>query len=554
MRGYHSDFKKGLTAGLRPDYVMVYNTGLLAEALNCRLRPSGLEGYNPQITTLPEILDSVTLVPITITYNWPFPQLFLTDSGFYMCTGDGIWRIYGGAGHLLGQQITAAFASTSKWPWSIADCPKFPVFCNGDYLVYYDYDSTAWITYSHALLTAPGTKWDVSIDTPLTCCYFRGQILFGGTNDSDISNDINRQVSWTDIGRFDTLDMYALASPVSTADLLRNIAGYTYFSSSLEERVLRLAPIGKYVIAYGEFSIRSLTPVQDPAPTYSPDEIADFGIACPLAVGVGNNEHIFICRNGYLWKVTVSGSGPTVTKIGYIEFFSPLQAGVNLYTQSGLISILYNNTEKEYYISNGSTAYIYNQNGLTEGSRVVYGWADYNNIMSFDEGLIELETTTDDLLTEADEPLEIEAWSIAMANSIVGLYQDIAAKTTYMQMKTDILDFDLPTIKTIESVDLAINTPSAAVIEVMVEWRDAVNAAWNTTTWKRCNPAGQAYPLVSGVQLRVCVRISNFYNTQFDTTILTNIGVGWKISDRSGVRGLKQTGGASASIAGSGSG
>ena len=554
MRGYHSDFKKGLTAGLRPDYVMVYNTGLLAEALNCRLRPSGLEGYNPQITTLPEILDSVTLNPITITYNWPFPQLFLTDSGFYMCTGDGIWRIYGGSGHLLGQQITAAFASTSKWPWSLADCPKFPVFCNGDYLVYYDYDSTAWITYSHALLTAPGTKWDASIDTPLTCCYFRGQILFGGTNDSDISNDINRQVSWTDIGRFDTLDMYALASPVSTADLLRNIAGYTYFSSSLEERVLRLAPIGKYVIAYGEFSIRSLTPVQDPAPTYSPDEIADFGIACPLAVGVGNNEHIFICRNGYLWKVTASGSGPTVTKVGYIEFFSPLQAGVNLYTQSGLMSILYNNTEKEYYISNGSTAYIYNQNGLTEGSRVVYGWADYNNITSFDEGLIELEATTDDLLTEADEPLEIEAWSIDMANSIVGLYQDIAAKTTYMQMKTDILDFDLPTIKTIESVDLAINVPTAAVIEVMVEWRDAVNAAWNTTTWKRCNPAGQAYPLVSGVQLRVCVRISNFYNTQFDTTILTNIGVGWKISDRSGVRGLKQTGGASASIAGSGSG
>ena len=165
-----------------------------------------------------------------------------------------------------------------------------------------------------------------------------------------------------------------------------------------------------------------------------------------------------------------------------------------------------------------------------------------------------METTKDDLLTEADEPLEIEAWSMAMANSIVGLYQDIAAKTTYMQMKTDILDFDLPTIKTIESVDLAINTPSAAVIEVMVEWRDAVNAAWNTTTWKRCNPAGQAYPLVSGVQLRVCVRISNSYNTQFDTTILTNIGVGWKISDRSGVRGLKQTGGASASIAGSGSG
>lgn len=554
MRGYHSDFKKGLTAGLRPDYVMVYNTGLLAEALNCRLRPSGLEGYNPQITTLPEILDSVTLNPITITYNWPFPQLFLTDSGFYMCTGDGIWRIYGSTGHILGEQITAAFAATSKWPWSIADCPKFPVFCNGDYLVYYDYDSTAWITYSHALITAPGTKWDTSIDTPLTCCYFRGQILFGGTNDSDISNDINRQVSWTDIGRFDTLDMYALASPVSTADLLRNIAGYTYFSSSLEERVLRLAPIGKYVIAYGEFSIRSLTPVQDPAPTYSPDEIADFGIACPLAVGVGSNEHIFVCRNGYLWKVTATGSGPTVTKIGYIEFLSPLQASVNLYAQTGLISILYNNTEKEYYISNGATSYIYNQQGLTESSRVVYGWADYTNIVTADEGLIELEGATDDLLTEADEPMEIEAWGMAMANSIVGLYQDIAAKTTYLQMKTDILDFDLPTIKTIESVDLAINTPSTAVIEVMVEWRNSVSASWNTTSWKRCNPAGEAYPLVSGVQLRVCVRISNFYNTQFDTTILTNIGVGWKISDRSGVRGLKQTGGASASIAGSGSG
>lgn len=539
MRGFHSNLKKGLTKGLRPDYVQVANSALLEQALNCRIRSEGLEGYSQRIDPLPAIYDYLSGVEVTIVYDWPFPQLFNTDSGFYMCTQTAIYRIWGEGGVLKSEQITSAFPEATTWPWTIADCPLFPVFTNGDYLVYYDYDDTAWIVYSFRYITDPGNHWSSSWRTPLSTCYFRGQVFLGGTNDSNLDTAENRVVRWSDIGVFDFMGRDPAAD---VATILRNTAGEMSLSSTMEERVLRIAPLGKSVIVYGQFSIQSLTPVQDPAPTYSPNEIADFGIACPLAVGIGKDEHIFVCRTGHLWKISGSAeaANPTVKKIGYLEWLAPLQAGVNLLTQTNLISILYNNTEKEYYISNGVTSYIYNSQGLTQGSKAVYGWADYTNIVSVDTGYIELEGAADLLLMEDDGILELEFYTSPLASGNVGLFVEDTANNTYLMVKTDAVDFNFPVIKTIESVDLGISTPSAALIEVMVEWKNSVNGAWNTTTWKRCNPAGICYPLVSGVIFRICIRVSNYYNTGLDTTILTDIGVSWKVSDRSGVRGVRQ--------------
>jgi len=535
MRGFHSDFKKGLTGGLRPDYIMVSNSALLSQAINCRLRPSGLEGYSQHIALLPTFYDYLTGVAVTLTYSWPFPQLFNTDSGFYVCTKSAIYRVWGEGTGLKSEKIITLPIDT-VWPWTLADCPKFPVFANGDYLVYYDYDLTTWISYSFKYGTIAGNHWNTSWHTPLAACYFRGQILLAGSNDLNILDD-NKKIRFSDIGVFDFLGRDPAAS---AADILRNIAGEVNFSSAVEERVLRLAPLGKCVIAYGQFAIQSLTPVQDPAPTYSPDEIADYGIACPLAVGVGKDEHIFVCRTGHLWKVAGGQGAPVVSKLGYLEWLGPLQTGVDLTKQLGLISILYNPTEKEYYISNGTTSYIYNSLGLTQGSKAVYGWADYTNVASIDTGYIDLEDGTGEILLEDGGYVELENYTMPIASSNVGLYVDDAALTTYLQLRTDAIDFSLPAIKTIESVDLDMDIPAAATVEVMVEWVNSMNDTWHTTTWKRCNPAGMCYPLVSGVLFRINVRVANYYNTGLDTTVIRSIGVSWKQSDKTGIRGARQ--------------
>jgi hypothetical protein len=342
-------------------------------------------------------------------------------------------------------------------------------------------------------------SWTSSWGPPVSMCLFRGQVFMGGRKVASPSADA-RRIRWSEIGAFKFLG--------ATATSQRNEAGEYYLDGSDTEMVMRLLPMLDAVIVYGSFVTLSLSPVAQPAPTFSPQTIVNTGITNPLAVAGDRNKHVCIDRSGYLRLLVGSTKSGYESKIiGYDDIFGPMQAGFNFTTGTGIISVVYNPDDEEYYISNGSTSYLFDGVSLTQIDVAI---SSYTNIKG--------------TVLQGHDSGTIVAGPIASVTTLDA--------NPYLYFSTDTYDFNTSGIKTIKVIEVVGTFAPTSTVEVMVQWRNNRGSVYNSTTWKRCAPSGFVSPNVSGVDFKILVRVNEWEGTSIDS-----IAVEWQKSDRHSSRG-----------------
>jgi hypothetical protein len=138
---------------------------------------------------------------------------------------------------------------------------------------------------------------------------------------------------------------------------------------------MRCMPLLTGVMVYGGFSTIFMKPVDRPVATYSPRDVIDRGICCPLAVGGNEYKHLMVDTNGCAWMITPETRFETfdIKKLGYEEFLYPLVSN------DLTLNVVYNGKEDEFYISDGTTGYMYNELGLTAISKMVTSFVDFTD-------------------------------------------------------------------------------------------------------------------------------------------------------------------------------
>jgi len=117
---------------------------------------------------------------------------------------------------------------------------------------------------------------------------------------------------------------------------------------------------------------------------------------------------------------------------------------------------------------------------------------------------------------------------------VYGIY--LMSEDTDFLYSTDIIDFGLTGIKTVEGVDLLASFSDKTIVEVMVAWRNNKREDFRDTKWVRVSPEGSCSPIVSGVEFKVSVRMIPCTDVSLDM-----ITIRWKLVDKRHVRGLYQT-------------
>ncbi len=380
------------------------------------------------------------------------------------------------------------------------------------------YISPSNITITEAMLTAEGTsatyvatQWLASWGPPMCGCLFKGQVLLGGsynTTEATFPSD-SRIVRWSEIGAFRFLG--------ATANTKKNEAGFAYMGTSSDETVMALLPLKNSVVTYTTMSVSLLSPVASPAPTYSFDTLlSNIGIMNPLAAaGDGRNKQLYVDREGELREISMGqyGQGYVSTALGYRHIFKPMQEDFSITTGKGLIVVTYNQDEDEFYISNGLRSFVYTGSGLTEIGVAI------TSVINLRTSLIAQELFIDSCTSNF----------FGGASKIMG--------SEYVYIETDVVDFNLSAIKTIQQVEIGGSIGSNSGI--MIKWRNSRSEAFRSTGWVRCSPNGVSTPIVSGTDFKICIMSSPVESVE-----INNITVEWKLTDKTSVRGNYASGSA----------
>ncbi len=361
--------------GLRPDNRGYRGTPFLTVAQNVKVKNKALEYYVGEMETFPTL--SAGAVTVDMTMDWPFPQIFHSGDGIFICTRTHLYQlVYASGTWTITDRLAAYTGHNVNWPWTFADFPGTPVFASANVLVYYDRTDAAWYTYDKNNSHGGGSNWSSSWYQPVSICNFRGQYIAVGSKTTTTFPSQARIIRWSDIGRFGWFG--------HTSDERSNEAGEMYVNADSDEILLRCLPLSTGIVVYGTFHSYFLRPVMDP-PTYALDLIGGIGISNPLAVGGDEDMHIIVDRRGCLWALAPmvdprNNDYMKPKRLGYEEFLYPLVQGCDPDTGTGMVSVVYNKWENEYFISNGTTSYLFNEEGLTQVQRCVSGLLDMKEV------------------------------------------------------------------------------------------------------------------------------------------------------------------------------
>lgn len=483
MRELSFQVKDGIRVGLRPDTRVQRTPGYMSAATNFIATEWGFSA--------PTAITN----PFADTVAWPFPQ--------YM---------RGNAVSLLAGSTSIKTINETNWTTSaittynpLSDATK-AITAGGAWQMVDFYDS--WVLLNGACavykLNRQGMQGGTNLayvqdsNAPVSGCEFKGRAMFGGFSLTayqpqwDAIADQQKfvytpstrgnVVFWTTIGGGD-LEWSLVSSKIPDAWLSYVKQGTSGFMPMpFQGTVLAVKPLNNSVIAYGSDGVAQMSPMVEPAPGFGVRPLERIGIASRGAVACGEGKHLFIDTSGVLWAVTGEGS----KRLGYQEYLSPM-LGTHIVGS-------YDPYEDEYRFANGTVAFVYNRDGLTQ---------------------VEVMTTGTHFVQ----------------GGLVGIKKGTAGQSTFT---THTFDMSVRSIKHITVVEVA--HTGLTNVEVMVKWSNT-SAAPAATRWVPCNAHGVAHPMQSGIDFQVSVRGDAAAGAKIDL-----VTVRWKNNDNRAVRGFYQYG------------
>ena len=450
MRELELSISEMLKNGLRPEKVPT-GAQILTECLGFRCGKLWLEGYD-QLSN-PLILD----IPIT----WPFPVFIADEKYNILVVRDSILaedRVYEvSKDHdtimLLHHLDFIAYSQGSRM--ELADFGEYALMVNGKVTIYRETITDTWVL---ALAQA-------KIPLMETICNFKGQAVGGGVTSAWYDCD-EHHIIWSKIGELDFIP-----DEKNTSGFRRDPWG------GIVQHVKRL---GDLVIVYGSEGLTAMIPVREPASTFGFKEMYEIGIVNKGAVGGSILRHLFVNSNYELCEVTDKG----VNILGYQEYISRL-AGKD-------IIVSYNQSTKDFYISNGAITFLYSPQGLTEVSQ-------HPSSVWYSENSQHMIPDVDD---ERDPYLITES-----------------------------IDFGLRGSKTIFVLELGITNYDQAL--VAIDWiMDRNNSG--VTAWVGENYQGVVNLIIAGTTFKVMMKLTGVTSD----TIISYIKLRYKMTDLRSIRGV----------------
>jgi hypothetical protein len=101
--------------------------------------------------------------------------------------------------------------------------------------------------------------------------------------------------------------------------------------------------------------------------------------------------------------------------------------------------------------------------------------------------------------------------TVALGDYVYGSFSETSDKGTLL-LTTEVLDFGLAGFKSIESVALSFSATTAvtsALAEVLIYWRNDRKSSFRATSWFRTDPLGMAFPMVTALEFKVSVRLTD---------------------------------------------
>lgn len=452
MRELELTISESLKNGLRPEKVP---TGIPAmeECFGFRCGKLWLEGYKQLYSPLNPAFAIATV--------WPFPQMLCGDTYNILVIRDPVqhWdAVYEvSKDHSVITPIIMIDALTfgEGTLMEFADFGKYAFMTNGVMMVRRDVSFNLWEAFTA----------DTKIPLMRTICNFKGQAI-GGNIVSSWHECDETYIIWSKIGEMDFTP-----DDKNTAGFRRDPFG------GVVHNIRRLHDMA---IIYSSKGITAMLPTIDPAPTFGFKELYDVGIINQGAINGNWFQHLFVNTNYELCQLTNEG----VKVLGYRDYVYRL-AGED-------IIVSYDQTNKDFYISNSSMAFLYSPYGLTEApqfpSALWYG--------------------------------ESRQWILPPTMS-----------STPPWIQTEEFDFGYRGQKTIFVLEVGCKNYTAAM--AAIDWV-IDNGDWRLTHWQVVNNQGVATLIIAGTDFNVRLKFSGVTTD----TVINYIKVRYKMTDVRSIRGV----------------
>lgn len=383
---YDMSLASVLQRGLRPSHRSRLSKRALTKADGFRVKDGALSSIEPAYNPFAGWHSS----------TWPFPQIIRGKGVSFLCSETQVFQIDEGDMSIWNEQIFrntdpphASTAIPSGGPWHMADFHGVWMLFNGSCIL---------MKANDRLLTGAAIQEPViSTFEPLcnTGVYHRGRGLMGGflddgyddawqdfidgwaselpdMEDFDKTLELGKNfVWWSSIGGGDLFWMFNNA--IRIAGWMGEIGGTLYHDNDRplladymemntsgfmpmpwQGHVLRMLPMQDKVVVYGENGVSAMRIVSNPTSTYGLVEIQQYvGVAGRGAVAGDEKNHLYIDAYGTAWLMT-----PDLQPLmlGYREFFEPMLGNT--------IVVSHDEFNNEFYISDGSSSYIWSREGL----------------------------------------------------------------------------------------------------------------------------------------------------------------------------------------------
>lgn len=313
----------------------------------------------------------------------------------------------------------------------------------------------------------------------IACCNYNGQFLIGGITsvgtEAKYSQWQLNTVAWSQIGRWD-LDYGSDTS--KTAGFRHMPFGGT---------VLKLHKLGNRVVVHGTNGMAFMKHFSEPLPGGWGLEVLDMpGIASGFHCAGDDSVYGFIDFNNYWWTCTADGKP---VKWGYKEFIESL---------SGTIKVSYLPSKQRFYITDGSTCYMFSQYGMCSIGQMVRSAGVYDGS--------------------------------ECASAVAGSDLDF-------RVMSDTMDYGTRGLKTLTTMEASIDTESGVVVKLAVDYRYDKTASFVRSDWVQTNKRGGVGIMKTALEFRLGVLVPAIGSAPPEVNldyILATI----QISDRSMIRGV----------------